>query len=182
MPLSTRTCCSCSIVAPASPPRPFLVRMTQISLSRVVVFSDLVHFDLNRLRECPQEMWSLTYQGAQESQRWWEVASSWDRLESCVPTALAYAHRETLWTSELSFATGSTWIIFPCCNWDPFDVLLQCNVQWTPVDWITSAYLVCQNRSYGDIIYCYKYQGGRAGVNIQRAFRLNVSAVGRTHW
>lgn len=130
MLLSTRTCCSCSIVALVSPSQPFLARMTWISVSRVVVFSDLIHFDLNHL-ESKREV-ELDRSRGQEHQRRRVIASGWRQARELY--VLTYTHHETPRTSELSLATGSTWIIFPCWNWDPFDEFLQCTVQRTPLD------------------------------------------------
>lgn len=167
MLLSTRTCCCCSIVAPVSTPQPFPVRMTWISVSRVVLFSDLVHFDLSSLKSAYKRrgVWQIKAGKNTKGDGRWQVEG---RLKSCLPTALTYARYETLWTSELSLATGFTWIIFPCWNWDPFGTILQCTVQWTPVDSITWAYLAWQNIGY--IIYCYKYYGGRSRMRNTERF------------
>lgn len=152
--LSTRTRCSCSTVAPVSSPQCFVVRMTWVSPSRVVVLSDLLHFDLNSLREFPQEKWSLTDQGV-----WRNVCSQpWHKL-----TLKSCGHLNSL------SPKAPPELLFPA-ETEVFNVFLQCTVQWTPVDSITLAYSSWQNIGYVDIICCYKHQGGKAGVKNPESF------------
>lgn len=77
------------MVAPVNPHQPFLVKTTQINVSRIVVFFDLVHFFLNSLESAHKRKEARqTKQGRniKDDGRWQAIGG---RPESYMPTTLA---------------------------------------------------------------------------------------------